>query len=71
MKPAIDSSEEDKQYLRRNAILLDLLIHFQTNLRDRWWKFVSVQTIKYYMVYSRGPQPLVCGLLGTRPHSKR
>ena len=60
-----------RQLLRRDAILLDLMIHFQTNLRDRWWKFVSVQTINYYMLYSRSPQPLIYGLLGTRPQNKR
>ena len=66
MKPAIDKTTSKEKF---NLVGLD--DSFPNKPHGSWGKSVSVQTVNYYMVYSRSPQPLIYGLLGSRPQSKR
>ena len=65
MKSAIDKTTSKEKF---NLGLDD---SFPNKPHGSWGISVSVQTINYYIVYSRSPQPLIYGLLGTRPQSKR
>ena len=66
MKPAIDKTTSKEKF---NLVGLD--DSFPNKPHGSWGKSVSVKTINFYMVYSRSPQSLIYGLLGTRPQSKR
>ena len=53
MKPAIDKTTSKEKF---NLVGLD--DSFPNKPQGSWGKSVSVQTINYYMVYSRSSQPL-------------